>query len=107
MALPYFQKLMGIDARYVPDDLIVAHIKIGNNQIALAKFNEMKDSMGPVKKAICYIYFGEKDKAFASLEDAYREKDAGMIGIKVDPHFESIRSDPRFLQILKKMRFPE
>src|SRR5258706_720871 len=107
MALPYFQKLMGIDARYVPDDLIVAHVKMGNNQIALAKFNEMKDSMGPVKKAICYIYFGEKDKAFASLEDAYREKDAGMIGIKVDPHFESIRSDPRFFQILKKMRFPE
>ena len=63
--------------------------------------------MNYVKKATCYLYFGEKDKAFASLENAYREKDADMIGIKIDPHFESIRSDPRFLQILKKMRFPE
>ena len=98
---------MGIDPRYVPDDLIATHIRMGNKEIALAKFNELKDSMGPLKRAICYIYFGEKDKVFASLEEAYREKDAGMIGIKVDPHFESVRSDPRFLQILKKMKFPE
>ncbi len=107
LALPYFQKLMEIDPRYVPHDLIAAHIKMGNKEIALANFNEMKDSMGHVKKAICYIHFGEKDKAFASLEDAYREKDANMIGIKIDPHFEGIRSDSRFLQILKKMKFPE
>ena len=106
-ALPYFQKLMGIDPRYVPEDLIAAYIKMGNKEIALAKFNEMKDSMDYFKKATCYLYFGEKDKAFASLENAYREKDANMIGIKVDPHFESLHSDPRFLQILKKMRFPE
>jgi TolB-like protein/tetratricopeptide (TPR) repeat protein len=106
-ALPYFQKLMGINARYVPHDLIAAYIKMGNKETALAKFNELKESMNNVKKAICYIYFGEKDKAFASLEDAYREKDADMIGIKIDSHFESIRSDPRFLQILKKMKFPE
>jgi adenylate cyclase len=106
-ALPFFKKLMGINARYVPDDLIAAYIEMGNKETAVAKFNELKDSMNYVKKAICYIYFGEKDKAFASLEDAYREKDADMIGIKVDPHFESLHSDPRFLQILKKMKFPE
>ncbi len=106
-ALTYFQKLMGIDARYVPEDLIAAYIKMGNKKIALAKFNEMKDSMDYFKKATCYLYFGEKDKAFASLENAYREKDANMIGIRVDPHFESLHSDPRFLQILKKMKFPE
>jgi len=107
LALPYFQKLMVIDARYVPQDLIAAYVKLGDKATALAKFNELKDSMGPVKKAICYFWFGEKDNAFAALDEAYREKDAGLIAIKVDPHFEAVRSDPRFQQILTKMKFPQ
>jgi TolB-like protein len=106
-ALRYFQKLMEINARYVPDDLIAAYIKLGNREVAMAKFNEMKDSMDNVKKAICYLYFGEKEKVFTSLEEAYREKDASLIGIKIDPHFKDIRSDPRFLKFLRKMKFPE
>ena len=32
-ALPYFEKLMGINARYVPDDLIAAYIKMGNKEV--------------------------------------------------------------------------
>ena len=107
LALPYFQKLMDINSRYVPHDLIAAYLKMGNKEIALAKFNELKDSMDNVKKSICYICFGEKDKAFDSLENAIINKDADMIGIKIDPHFEVVRSDPRFVQILKKMKFPE
>jgi tetratricopeptide (TPR) repeat protein len=105
-ALSCFQKLMEMDARYVPQDLIAAYVKLGKKETALARFNEMQDSMGPVKKAICYIWLGDNDHAFASLEEAYHEKDAGMIGIKVDPHFERVRSDPRFQKILQLMRFP-
>jgi len=107
MALSYFEKLMTIDARYVPHDLIAAHIKLGHKEIARVKFNEAKDAMGPVKRAICYFYFGEMEKLYTSLEEGYREKDAGMVGIKIDPHFDGVRSDPRFLKILKLMKFPE
>ena len=106
-ALNYFQRLMVIDARYVPHDLIAAEIKAGNKEAALVTFNPIKDSMGPVKKAICYIYLGEFDNAFASLEEGYRLKDASMVTLKVDPHFDGVRSDPRFLEILKKMKFPQ
>ncbi len=107
LALSYFEKLMTIDARYVPHDLIAAHIKLGHKEIARAKFDEAKDTMGPVKRAICYFYFGETEKVFTSLEEGYREKDAGMVGIKIDPHFDGVRSDPRFSKILKLMKFPE
>jgi len=106
-ALSYFEKLMTVDARYVPHDLIAAHIKLGNREIARAKFNEAKDTMGPVKRAICYFYLGETEKVFTSLEEGYREKDAGMVGIKIDPHFDGVRSDPRFMKILTLMKFPE
>ena len=107
LALPYFQKLMDINPHYVPHDFIAAQIKMGNKKIALDKFTELKDSIGQAKKAICYIYFGEIDKAFLALDDAISEKDPYMTGIKSDPHFDGIRSDPRYLAILKKMKFPE
>ena len=107
LALPYFQKLMEINPHYVPHDFIAAQIKLGNKKVALDKFNELKDSISQAKKAICYIYLGEQDKAFISLETAIQEKDPYMTAIKTDPHFDAIRSDPRYLAILKKMKFPE
>ncbi len=107
LALPYFEKLMGINPHYVPHDFIAAQIKLGNKKVAVDKFNELKDSISQAKKAICYIYLGETDKVFIALNDAISEKDPYMTGIKSDPHFDAIRADARYLAILKKMKFPE
>jgi hypothetical protein len=46
---------------------------------------------------------GDKDKAFESLELAYKEKDGDLIYLKTDPKFDILRSDPRFEMILKKI----
>jgi len=106
LALPYFEKLMNVNPHYVPHDFLAANLKLGNKKIAQDKFNELEDSISQAKKAICYIYLGELDKAFSSLEAATLEKDPYMTGIKRDPHFDLIRSDPRYQAILKKMNFP-
>jgi eukaryotic-like serine/threonine-protein kinase len=57
--------------------------------------------------ASIYVGLGEKDKAFAWLEKAYADRSLGgqtfTIGIKVDPHFDSLRSDPRFSDLLRRM----
>jgi hypothetical protein len=41
------------------------------------------------------------------LEKAYADRDLGgqtfTIGIKADPHFDSLRSDPRFADLLQRM----
>jgi serine/threonine-protein kinase len=58
----------------------------------------------PASKAIIYTGLGEKDKAFEWLEKGYEERSlGGGETIKVDPVWDSLRSDPRFKDLLRRM----
>ena len=46
---------------------------------------------------------GEKDKAFAELDDAYREHSSWIVWVKVEPKFDNIRSDPRFQDLVRRV----
>jgi serine/threonine protein kinase/Flp pilus assembly protein TadD len=54
-----------------------------------------------------YAWRGEKDKAFAWLERAYRQRDGGLSDIKTDPPLAGLRNDPRYKTFLRKMNLPE
>ncbi len=60
----------------------------------------------PALIAINYAAIGEKDKAFAWLERAYAEKSGWLLYMKVDPTFVSLRSDPRYADLLHRMGLP-
>jgi TolB-like protein/DNA-binding winged helix-turn-helix (wHTH) protein/Tfp pilus assembly protein PilF len=53
-----------------------------------------------------YAYRGETDKAFEWLDRAYRQRDPGTPELKTDPLMRSLRQDPRYTELLKKMRLP-
>ncbi len=55
--------------------------------------------------ALTYVGLGDKDQAFKWLETAYRERDT-VATLKAYPYWDSIRSDPRFQYILRRMNFP-
>jgi hypothetical protein len=40
------------------------------------------------------------------LEKAYKERSGMMPVLKVVPDFDSVRSDPRFQDLLRRMNFP-
>lgn len=51
--------------------------------------------------AIIYCLLGERDNAFDWLVQAEREHAVGFTFVRVDPHLESLRSDPRFADLLR------
>ena len=51
--------------------------------------------------AIVYCLLGERDSAIEWLIQAEREHAVGFTFVRVDPHLESLRSDPRFLALLR------
>jgi len=52
--------------------------------------------------ALCYAV-GEKDDAFAWLEQAYEDRDFRLSQLKVEPKWDAMRSEPRFVAILKRI----
>jgi tetratricopeptide (TPR) repeat protein len=56
--------------------------------------------------ALIYIGLGQNETAFKSLDSAFREHSDQMIYLKVDPRLDSIRSDPRFTNLVQLVGIP-
>jgi serine/threonine-protein kinase len=56
--------------------------------------------------AAVYAFRGEKDKAFEWLDHAYQNRSTFMIFIKWYPVFDSLRTDSRFKELVRKMNLP-
>ncbi len=63
--------------------------------------------VSPAFVASIYASLGEKDEAFLWLEHAYAERDNWLSFLKVDPRFDTLRSDPRFQDLLRRIGLPQ
>jgi len=57
--------------------------------------------------AIIYAQLGEKDEAFRWLEKCYQDHSNDLIGLKIDPFLDSLRSDPRFADLVRRVGLPQ
>jgi tetratricopeptide (TPR) repeat protein len=57
--------------------------------------------------AVIYAGLDEKDEAFAWLEKAYQERSWFLVWLKMDPQLDSLRSDPRFTDLIRRIGFPQ
>ena len=53
-----------------------------------------------------YADLGDKDHAFEWLDTAYQEHDALLEGLRTDFVFDSLHSDPRYAELVRKIGFP-
>jgi TolB-like protein/DNA-binding winged helix-turn-helix (wHTH) protein/Tfp pilus assembly protein PilF len=62
----------------------------------------------PSNLAAAYAGAGQTDKAFGWLEKAYEAREGeDLTGLKYEPGYKNLRSDPRFSALLRKMGLPE
>src|SRR6476646_10341937 len=80
----------------------------GDNAKARAVLDELKTLSNqhyipPVNIALVYNGLGDQDEALAQLERACDERDVRLPLLKVDPRWDSFRSNPPFVAILKRI----
>ena len=54
-----------------------------------------------------YAGLGERDRVFAELDSAYRERAWPLFVIRRDPAFDGVRSDPRYPELLRRVGFSQ
>ena len=78
----------------------------GKRDEALAYLNKLKTTneyVSPAELAILYAGLGDKEEALDALERAYAAHDLQLQYLKVEPHYDSLRSDPRFIDLLRRV----
>src|SRR5215471_3511873 len=76
-------------------------------RLVVAENSPLKDSNNNWTFAKVYVGLGEKDKALAELNKAYENRISSVLWFKVEPQLDSLRDDPRFRELLKKVGFPQ
>lgn len=103
MELSY--RLMGQDAWHA-GQLGYIYGMTGNTAGANKILTEFLNHARPARAlAIATIYIGlrDKDRAFEWLRKAIDEHDVFLL-LKADPQYSSLRSDPRFAELLRRMK---
>jgi TolB-like protein/Tfp pilus assembly protein PilF/predicted Ser/Thr protein kinase len=92
-------------------DLARAYALSGNKAGARNVLNEWhvhekRSYIPPYFFAQVHVALGEKDQGLAWLEKAYSERDSHLVQLTVDPAFDSVRSDPRFQDLMRRLQLP-
>jgi TolB-like protein/Tfp pilus assembly protein PilF len=88
-----------------------AHARLGERSQALRMLEQLeaasKERYTPALSfAVVYAGLGEKDQAFAWLEKAYEERTSRLGYLKVEPLWDSLRTDPRFADLVRRIGLP-
>ncbi len=103
----FYGKLLDHDPNYAPHGYIAALVANEKRDSANQLFEEIKGDLAPIKRAFCHIYLQQLDEAFYQLELALKEKDAHMAFLRVERHFDLIREDPRYHDLVNRLEFPK
>jgi TolB-like protein/Flp pilus assembly protein TadD len=73
-------------------------------QKVLARLIELsrKSYVAPYRLATLYFALGDKEQALRLLEKGYEERSCDLLWINTDPMWAPLRSEPRFIALLKK-----
>ncbi len=90
----------------------LAHAKQGHRREAEQYLEKLREAaktryVRTYWLACIYAALGDKDKAFAELEQSFEDRDIFLPRIKLDPDVDPLRDDPRFKDLLRRMNLTE
>ena len=87
----------------------ISAIKLGDRAGGQRLLNRLSEVYGPsanYQYAMIHAQLGDRDRAFAELQNALSVKDPGLINLKTDAFFDPLRDDPRYAELIGKLNFP-
>jgi len=73
----------------------------------LKRLETTKEYVSPAELAFVYIALGQKEQALSALERSYAVHDLQMQYLAVDPHYDELRAEPRFKELIRKVGLPQ
>ncbi len=94
-----------------PHRLGLAYARAGRTAEARKIVEELEDRakttyISPSAMADIYAALGQNEQAFRWLEKAYEDRNAQLAFLKVDPKVDSLRTDRRFQDLLRRIGLP-
>jgi serine/threonine protein kinase/Flp pilus assembly protein TadD len=112
-AISELQKAKSLeDTPWITGALAYAYAVSGNRGGAQQLLSELQNAASrrwitPYWIAMIYLGLGDRDNTFRWLEKAYDERSQWLVWLKSDPIVDSIRSDPRFQDLVRRIGFPQ
>jgi eukaryotic-like serine/threonine-protein kinase len=102
------QKAISIERAMTEAQIFLGYAlaKSGRKSEAQAILDELKNTkayVSPAVLAVLYIGLGDNEGAIASLERAYGVRDLQLQYLNAIPHFDSLRPDPRFQDLVRRV----
>jgi len=108
-AITTLETLHAKDPLHTAAALGYAYGKAGKHTDALAILKELESfdteqsPLPPLEKALVHIGLGNRDKAFHFLELAYQDRFANLTFLTTDPLYDDLRTDPRFVDLARRI----
>jgi len=112
-AVREFQKAIALSGGSTDSIAVLgqAYALSGKRREALETLNNLaelskRSYVSPYYTALVYTALGDRDRAFEWLGKACEERSSFLFFLKVEPSFDSLRSDPRFRDLERCMKLP-
>jgi tetratricopeptide (TPR) repeat protein len=92
----------------VVSELGYAYAVSGNRAAAQKVLEELRQQatrryVDPYLVAMVYIGLGDKEQTLTELENAYRGRSGWLPWLKLEPKWDSLHSDPRFIGLIRRV----
>jgi tetratricopeptide (TPR) repeat protein len=90
------------------EKLKAAYATSGSKGYYREELRQLKDTSSrgyvlPKYLVLTELQLGDTEETFKWLEAAYKDRTEPLVYLKVDPRFDSLRSDPRFEDLLRRV----